>query len=283
MPQSIPYISVITINFNDHIGLERTILSVVSQTYANFEYIVIDGGSSDGSKKVIEQYQDKITHWVSEPDKGIYHAMNKGVKQAKGEYCLFMNSRDFLCTPHTLEAAAKEIKKVGTDFCTGNLICYKKDKVCGVIFPPKNSNFLILNKNLEHQATFARKTWLEQFPFSEETKIIGDWQNFVTSISVNGATYSPIKTTIALYDISGFSCINPEILIKERQNFKDSLIPTWFQNELDTIFTNNTHLFTISYHKHPVLFLLIKYLKKIKSQPAKYWYKIKYNNKLKNF
>ena len=87
-----PLISVITINFNDRVGLERTFESVFNQTFQDFEYIVIDGGSNDGSKELIEQNTEKISYWISEPDKGIYNAMNKGISAAKGDYLLFLNS-----------------------------------------------------------------------------------------------------------------------------------------------------------------------------------------------
>ena len=87
-------ISVITINYNNKSGLEKTIQSVISQTYFELEYIIIDGGSSDGSIDVIKKYENKIDYWISEQDKGIYNAMNKGIAQAHGEYCNFMNSGD---------------------------------------------------------------------------------------------------------------------------------------------------------------------------------------------
>ena len=96
--------SIITINYNNCEGLRRTIESVVNQTCHDFEYIIIDGGSTDGSVDVIKQYADQIDYWVSEPDKGIYNAMNKGVAVAKGEYCLFLNSGDSL---HNNSALAK--------------------------------------------------------------------------------------------------------------------------------------------------------------------------------
>lgn len=89
-------ISIITINYNNSIGLADTIRSVISQIDANYEYIVIDGGSTDDSVKVIKQYEDKLSYWVSERDRGIYHAMNKGIEQATGDYCLFLNSGDTL-------------------------------------------------------------------------------------------------------------------------------------------------------------------------------------------
>ena len=88
--------SIITINYNNLEGLKRTVESVVNQTWQEFEYIVIDGGSTDGSAVYIESQKDKFDYWVSEPDKGIYNAMNKGIKVATGEYLLFLNSGDEL-------------------------------------------------------------------------------------------------------------------------------------------------------------------------------------------
>jgi len=98
-----PILSIITINYNDKVGLERTLKSVVTQTYKAFEFLVIDGGSTDGSKELIEANKANINYWVSEPDKGIYNAMNKGIIKANGEYLLFINSGDELFSPTVLE------------------------------------------------------------------------------------------------------------------------------------------------------------------------------------
>ena len=95
--------SIITINYNNADGLRRTIESVVSQTYADYEYLIIDGGSTDGSVNAIKEYEDKISYWVSEKDGGIYNAMNKGVKVAHGEYLIFMDSGDVFYNDRVLE------------------------------------------------------------------------------------------------------------------------------------------------------------------------------------
>ena len=98
-----PKLSIITINLNNAQGLEKTIKSVVSQTYSDYEYIIIDGASTDGSVDVIQEYRNKITYWVSEPDTGIYNAMNKGILKATGEYCQFLNSGDILVDNNVTE------------------------------------------------------------------------------------------------------------------------------------------------------------------------------------
>ena len=86
--------SIITVNFNNKEGLRKTIESVIHQTFHDFEFIVIDGGSTDGSADVLKEYHTQIDYWVSEPDGGIYQGMNKGIKKATGDYLNFMNSGD---------------------------------------------------------------------------------------------------------------------------------------------------------------------------------------------
>src|SRR5690606_105779 len=95
-------ISIITINLNNRAGLKATMASVLEQTYAHVEYLVVDGGSTDGSVDVITSHADRLAYWVSEPDRGVYHAMNKGIERATGEYLLFLNSGDRLMEPETL-------------------------------------------------------------------------------------------------------------------------------------------------------------------------------------
>ena len=112
LESNIPKISIITVNYNNLEGLQRTFNSVFNQTWKEFEYVVIDGGSTDGSKELIEKYNDKIDYWVSESDNGIYNAMNKGIKKAKGEYLLFLNSGDNLFNHTVLEENHSVIKEM---------------------------------------------------------------------------------------------------------------------------------------------------------------------------
>lgn len=104
-----PIISIITVSLNSEKYLERTIKSVINQTYPNIEYIVIDGGSTDSSIDIIKRHEDKITYWVSEPDSGLYGAMNKGIKRATGEWILMLNSDDYYVSNNVIEKAVKRI------------------------------------------------------------------------------------------------------------------------------------------------------------------------------
>ena len=106
-----PKFSIITITYNAEQWLERTILSVLSQSYTNVEYIVIDGASTDRTVELIKQYEAGISYWVSEPDQGLYDAMNKGLRKATGDYVWFLNAGDTLYTADTLQSVVASLKK----------------------------------------------------------------------------------------------------------------------------------------------------------------------------
>jgi glycosyltransferase involved in cell wall biosynthesis len=119
-----PKITVITVIFNNKDLLEKTIKSVINQTYSNIEYIIIDGGSTDGSIEIIKKYEDKIDNWTSEPDKGIYDAMNKGIKRATGEYINFLNAGDVFYNGKVLEKVAASL-----DSCKNKFFCGRTRKI----------------------------------------------------------------------------------------------------------------------------------------------------------
>ena len=137
-----PLVSIITINRNNLVGLRRTIASVLSQTWKEFEYIVIDGDSSDGSDEFIRTKDSLIDKWISEPDTGIYNAMNKGIKMASGEYLLFLNSGDELYSSNILEQNKDDIKEV--DLVYFNIQMISDDKAYIHKYPDKlNFEFLM--------------------------------------------------------------------------------------------------------------------------------------------
>ncbi len=106
-----PKFTIITITYNAARWLERTVVSILSQSYPNIEYLIIDGGSKDGTVDIIKQYAPGIAYWVSEPDKGLYDAMNKGLKQATGDYVWFINAGDTLQSAATVQRIAMKIGK----------------------------------------------------------------------------------------------------------------------------------------------------------------------------
>ena len=122
-------LSIITINLNNKEGLEQTIKSVHSQTHLDIEHLIIDGGSTDGSLDIINKYADKLYYWVSESDKGIYDAINKGIDKATGEWLSIMNSGDIFCDNTTVEDVFKEwneIKNEKAEFLYSDMCCIDK-------------------------------------------------------------------------------------------------------------------------------------------------------------
>lgn len=214
-------ITIITINYNNLKGLQRTVPSVVSQTYTGYEYIVVDGGSTDGSKEYIAS-QERIDTWISEPDKGIYNAMNKAVKMAHGEYCLFMNSGDTFFSPQVLEQCVYQLKDY--DYFGGRSVFIDKDQAYPFI-PPRNLSigFLLVNA-LNHQSVFSKTSILIKYPFNEHHGIISDWEQYFKAWYLHGYTYAPLDTFVAIYYMDGISSTNKELCNKERDEVVREII-----------------------------------------------------------
>lgn len=207
-------ITVITVSYNNLSGLKRTIPSVLSQTYKDFEYIIIDGGSTDGSKEYIESQND-IDYWVSEKDKGIYSAMNKGVKIAHGEYCIFMNSGDHFFSSTSLESACAELDDF--DYCIGKtLVIDGKNSI--LCTPRKVMTYPFAKSNsLQHQSTFIKTALLKEHPYNENIKIVADWAHFFECWYFEKCSYKAIDTIVSIYYWDGISSVNFELAEKERQ------------------------------------------------------------------
>ena len=215
--------SIITINYNNGEGLRHTIESVISQTFNDYEFIVIDGGSTDDSVNIIKSFSDKIDYWVSEKDRGIYHAMNKGVAQAHGKYCIFMNSGDCFYNDMVLKRFVDyEIKE---DIIVGKLISNKNGQV--LFAPPQQqiSLYYLYSGTVPHQSTFIRIELLRQFPYDESLKIVSDWKFFVQAIVLNNCSVRYIDDYVATFDLEGISTSNPERMWKEKEEILASMFP----------------------------------------------------------
>lgn len=197
-------LSIITINYNNNAGLIKTMQSVINQTCKQFEYIIIDGGSNDGSKETILQNTDHISYWVSEKDKGIYNAMNKGILAAKGEYILFLNSGDILNEKNVLQNCLPSLMQQ-TDFVYGNTFFDKNGKQAFVNYPDKLSFSFFLTDSLCHQSTFIKKSLFDDSLYNEDFKIISDWEFFVLKICKENKTYKHIPVTVSVFDVAGAS------------------------------------------------------------------------------
>ncbi len=206
-------ISIITINYNDLKGLKKTFNSIVNQSNKDFEYLVIDGGSSDGSKEFIEQNSDKLAYWISEKDSGIYNAMNKGIKAASGEYILFLNSGDFLVDDTIIDRVLKIIDGK-EEIYYGNLFCSQNGNRISLWSPPDVLSFsYFLDYSLPHPASFIKRNLFEKyFLYSENLKIISDWEFFIFCICKMNVSYKHIDLIVSDFDFEGVSSL------KENEN-----------------------------------------------------------------
>lgn len=186
-------LSIITINYNDAVGLKRTFESIKKQSCRDFEYVVVDGNSNDGSKEVIKEYQKYINKWVSEPDTGIYNAMNKGARMSSGEYMLFLNSGDFLHNDDVICRLLNESFDEDIVCCSMLSFGEKSSHLC---FPPKNVSLytFIGGGSMLHPSTLIKRSIFDKVGgYIEDYKIISDWCFFIDSMIVYNCTYRVLK------------------------------------------------------------------------------------------
>lgn len=204
-------LTIITINYNNKEGLIKTFESIQNQTWSDFEYIVIDGGSTDGGKELIEK-NPKVNYWVSEKDSGVYNAMNKGIRKASGDYIIFMNSGDFFYNNNVLEKVQHQLDS-NIDILYGDSVYFNDEGYRRVEVPPKKLTFsFFYSGGINHQAAFIKRNLFhDYFFYNEDYKISADWEFFIVAICLYNAKYKHLDETICYYDFSGISA-KPENL-----------------------------------------------------------------------
>ncbi len=189
-------ISVVTVCFNAEKEIERTILSVINQAYNDFEYIVIDGKSNDNTMSIVNHYADHITKIVSEPDHGIYEAMNKGIRVSNGKYLLFMNAGDVFCDMEVLVDVRNFIEenKVDADVIYGNVIYVTSSKeTVGKVLPLLRISHTMI---ASHQSTFVKRDLLQQTPFDLTYKYAADY-HLLSNLFLRGCSFLYINRIIS--------------------------------------------------------------------------------------
>lgn len=211
-------ISVITINFNNAEGLEKTIQSVVNQKNVIIEYLVIDGGSTDRSVNVIKSYGDGIAYSVSEKDSGVFNAMNKGIKASTGEYLLFLNSGDIFIDNHVLEKVVTA--GFDADLVTGNMIYNNRGNKREWIPAHRLTFSLFYFTGIPHPSTFIKKSLFNLVGlYDEDLCIVSDWKFFLLAACKYACSYKHIDIFISEFDEDGMSSDTANIpkILAERE------------------------------------------------------------------
>ena len=226
-------LTIITINRNNAAGLEKTMKSVLSQTCADFEYVVVDGASTDGSVEVLRRFADHFgdrLKWVSEPDKGIYNAMNKGIRMATGEYIQILNSGDCLAAESVVPAMYAALdKNAYPSILYGNLL---KDMPDGKVvkdasFAGEEITFLgLFLGTLNHSSAYIRKSLFDRYgQYDESLKIVSDWKWYLQAIVFGEEKPVYVGIDVTLFDMTGISETNTALTKAEREQVLRELVP----------------------------------------------------------
>lgn len=263
-------LSIITINYNNAAGLKNTLDSVASQTCTDFEHIIVDGASTDGSVEIIREYEQFLASnfsplasslkWISEKDTGIYNAMNKGVRLAQGEYTLMLNSGDYLVDEHVIEKVIPLLD--GTDIIQGNTIEEYPDRIMRNRGYGKSDIdfFDVMKGYFLHQAAFCQRYLFDRYGmFDESYRIIGDTKFFMTCLGRENASFRYIDVDISNYDITG---ISSETLGKwvERKIIEDARMRSeLYSNRLNNFFEENDKKIRLydTLHKHRWIWYMV--------------------------
>ncbi|ERJ60632.1 glycosyltransferase family 2 protein [Sphingobacterium paucimobilis] len=225
--------SVVTINYNNKEGLSNTIQSVTSQKYSDVEYIVIDGGSDDGSISVIEEYREQIDCIVIEKDKGIYDAMNKGIERSTGDYLIFMNSGDTFFDSETISTYVDHVDDK-SDILYGDAMGVKNGIEIMRLQQPKELDVSFwLFHSINHQASAISKNIFDRFGvYSDKRQVITvDWQYFIKIYLKDGVKFKYINQILCNYDLGG---VSSDVALSqqhrlERESFIEKKLPEYWQ------------------------------------------------------
>lgn len=225
-------LSIITINRNNAAGLEKTMRSVASQTFKEYEYIVIDGASTDESVEVIKKLEHDFAHlkWISEPDSGIYNAMNKGIRMASGEYIQILNSADCFASADVTERMLSALEKESCpNILYGNMVkCFPDGhQMVDKCFAGQEISMLgMYTGTLNHDPAYIRRDLFEKYGYYDETlKIVSDWKWYLQAIILGGEKPRYVDLNVTLFDMTGISETNKDLDKEERKKVLEQLFP----------------------------------------------------------
>lgn len=274
-------VSIVTINYNNVDGLKRTLASVAEQSYRDIEHIVIDGGSTDGSVEAIKEYVaanpnndpffKHIITWGSEKDKGIYNAMNKGIRKATGAYVEILNSGDVLAAPDVTERMVAAVEKAEyPELMYGNMI--KKDYATGkIVGKSKEVEYSLrqyFTSTMNHDCCYFRRDLFETYGlYDENLKIVSDWKWFLQAIGLGHVKPEYVDIDVTIFDASGISETNLALRNQERHQVLEELLPPAILADYDAHAfeieqmnrLRRRHLYGFVYFMERVLFKLEKW------------------------
>lgn len=245
-------ISVITVVYNNKKTLEETIKSVLSQSYENIEYIIVDGKSTDGTLDIIKKYKEDIARYISEKDEGIYDAMNKGVNMATGDLVYFLNSDDTFCDNHVVEKVAKEFNKNKKyDYLYGGVVCRNifNSGQDSIFLKEISEHSIKMGQNIPHQSLFVKKVVFDEIGlFNSNFKVNADY-DFECRLVKNNKKGLFLKYLISYYSQQGYSSTGGWSLYEEKIS----------------VIRNHFGLFYASlyYVKGILMYLIVSFLKKL--------------------
>lgn len=243
-------LSIITINYNNAAGLKNTLDSVASQTCTDFEHIIVDGASTDGSVEIIREYEQFLASnlsplasrlkWISEKDTGIYNAMNKGVRMAQGEYTLMLNSGDYLVDEKVIENVIPLLD--GTDIIQGNTIeDIENKRYRNRGYGKSDIDFFdIMKGHFLHQASFCHRDLFDRYGlFDESYRIIGDTKFFMTCLGKENASFKYIELDISNYDMKGITAETTGKWVEQRKAEVKRMHKELYSDRLNQFFEDN--------------------------------------------
>ena len=276
-------LSIVTINYNNAEGLRKTLVSVASQTYHDIEHIIIDGGSTDGSVEVIKDYVNQLkienrklkVNWESEKDKGIYNAMNKGIRKATGDYVQILNSGDILAAPDVTEMMVAALRD-GVGIMYGNMLRdfgngkVQRDttKADGGAREVEWTMYDFINGTVNHDPTYIRRDLYEKYGlYDENLKICSDWKWFVNAVVFGGEKLYYVPIDVTIFDTAGVSETNLAFRELERHAELEKMLPiailkdynTWHFPIAQVKRLMKYHLWGLVYFMERVLFKLEKW------------------------
>ena len=211
---SMPILTIITVVRNCGDTIEKTIQSVINQDYPNIEYLIVDGASTDNTLNIIKKHENEIDFWISEPDRGIYDAMNKGINYAKGTYINFMNAGDLFYSNLVCTKITESIQIKNADIVWGNFIATNETNKVELLIKAKPISRIWRGMICSHQSIFIKRSLLENNPFNLKYKIVADYEQLLR-LYIKNNTFHQVDYPISKTSITGISYSNLKTILED--------------------------------------------------------------------